>query len=81
MEPDILLKLKKYPDYKEGHIIAMPMCSVCKNREVRSCKIYGQRPNNITQKYEICDKAILDKNSPFYEEYMKIYGYRHKSEK
>ena len=81
MEPDILLKLQQYPDYKEGHTIAMPMCCVCKNRIVRSCKIYGRRPTNITQKYELCDKAILDENSPFYKEYMRIYGYRHKDKK
>ena len=81
MELDILLKLKQYPDYRECHTVAMPMCSVCKNREIRSCKIYGYRPDNVTKKYEVCDKAILDESSPFYEEYMKIYSYRHNSEK
>lgn len=80
MEPDILLKLQKVPGYTEGHTVAMPMCSVCKNREVRSCKVFGYRPDNITQKYEMCNKAILDQDSPFYEEYIKLYGYRHKDE-
>ena len=77
MESDILLKLQKLPEYKEGQTIAMPMCAVCKNRQIKSCKIYGYRPDNITQKYEMCDKAILDKTSPFYKRYMELYGYRH----
>ena len=81
MEPDILLKLQKIPEYKEGHTVAMPMCSVCKNYAgVRKCKVFGSQPDNITQKYEKCDKAILDKNSPFYETYMELYRYRHKDE-
>lgn len=77
MENDILLKLQQIPGYAEGHTIAMPMCSVCKNRQMKSCKIYGNRPDNITKKYEICSKAILDETSPFYKRYMELYGYRH----
>lgn len=81
MEPDILLKLKQYSDYKEGHTVAMPMCAVCKYSMGRNCKIFGKRLENVTKKYEVCDRAVLDENSPSYETYMKLYGYRHNSEK
>ena len=81
MEPDILLKLQQYPDYKECHTTAMPMCSVCKNLNGRECLAYGKPPKNIQMEHEVCDKVILDKESPSYETYMKLYGYRHKDEK
>ncbi len=80
MEPDILLKLQKLDGYKEGRTVAMPMCSVCQFRKPRGCKIYGERPQDIMEKYKECNKAMLDKTSPFYSTYMEIYGYRHKSE-
>jgi hypothetical protein len=32
------------------------------------------------EKYKECNKAVLDKTSPFYSTYMGIYGYRHKGE-
>ncbi len=80
MEPDILLKLQKIPGYKEGHTVAMPMCSVCKNLRGRNCLVYGKPPKNIQMEHEVCEKAILDKSDPSYPEYMKLYGYRHKDE-
>lgn len=79
MEPDILLKLQKVPGYTEGHTVAMPMCAVCKYSTGRKCKIFGNRLENVTKKYEICDKAVIDKTSVFYEQYMELYGYRHKN--
>lgn len=79
MDPDILLKLQQYPDYQEGHTVAMPMCAVCKNRDGRGgCKIFGACPSRIMQDYEICDRAILDETAFSYPTYMKLYGYRHK---
>lgn len=86
MEPDILLKLQQYPDYKEGHTIAMPMCTVCKFCRGRNCLIFGKRLDNpklenVTKKYEICDKAVLDETAPSYPTYMELYGYRHKDKK
>lgn len=80
MEPDILLKLQKVPGYTEGHIVAMPMCSVCKLRNGRNCEIYGKPPKNILMKHQYCDKAKLDKDSNLYEQYMELYGYRHKDD-
>lgn len=80
MEPDILLYLQQYPDYKEGRTTAMPMCAVCKYSLGRKCKIFGKRPENVTKKYEVCEKAVLDKTSPSYTTYMELYGYRHEKD-
>ena len=66
MEPDILIKLQKLDGYKEGRTVAMPMCSVCQFRKPGGCKIYGERPQDIMEKYKECNKAVLDKTSPFY---------------
>lgn len=81
MELDILLKLQQYPDYKECDIVAMPMCSVCKNLNGKKCLVYGKPPKNIQMEHEVCKKVIIDKSSIFYDKYMKLYGYRHNSEK
>ena len=81
MESDILLKLQNYPDYKEGYPTAIPMCSVCKNLDGRNCSVYGKPPKKIQMDHQICDKVVLDKNTPSYSSYMELYGYRHKSEK
>ena len=80
MEPDILLKLQKLDGYKEGRVVAIPMCSVCKFRISTGCEVYGYCPNSILYEYKYCDKAVLDKNSFSYPRYMELYGYRHKSE-
>ncbi len=80
MEPDILLYLQQYPDYKEGRTTAIPMCAVCKNLDGRNCSAYGKPPRRIQMEHEVCEKAVLDKNSPSYTTYMELYGYRHEKD-